>query len=201
LDFGRFEGNDLVVGDVFRVQSFFSKLYGDGALQIIYPAGFSVVSLSPTSDNQVGDSRTLEWYRTQDFMNGKPSMKLASDSSSLGGGGSELYFVLGFTFAVAAIAAFVGFYVIRRRRSKVLPSVSSSVGRSELESDEDKVLEFIRSSRGSVHQSRIVDQFGFSKAKTSQLLTSLEKKGVVARYKRGRDKIVNLIERTAGDES
>lgn len=201
LDFGRFEGNNLVVGDVFYVQSLFSQLYGDGALQIIYPSGFSVVSLSPTSDNQVGDSRTLEWYRTQDFMNGKPSMTLANDSSSLGGGGSVLYFVLGFTFAVAAIAAFVGFYVIRRRRSKVLPSVSSSAGRSELESDEEKVMGFIRSSGGSVHQSRIVEQFGFSKAKTSQLLTSLEKKGAVARYKRGRDKIVNLIERTAGEKS
>jgi uncharacterized membrane protein len=201
LDFGRFEGSNLVVGDVFYVQSLFSQLYGDGALQIMYPAGYRVVSLSPTSNNQVNDSRTLEWHRTQDFLNGKPSMTFASDSSSSGGGGWVPYVVLGLAFAVVAAAVLVGFYAARRRRLRVLLSGSSPVGRSELVSDEEKVMGFIRSSGGSVHQSRIVEQFGFSKAKTSQLLTSLEKKGAVARYKRGRDKIVNLIERTAGDKS
>ena len=43
-----------------------------------------------------------------------------------------------------------------------------------------------------MRQSAIVEQTKFSKAKTSQLLTSLEKRGNITRYKKGRDKIVNL---------
>ena len=82
-----------------------------------------------------------------------------------------------------------------------MPNEGIPIGGFTLESDEEKVMNFLRSSGGSLRQSRVSEQFGFSKAKTSQLLTSLEKKGVVARYKRGRDKIVNLIEQTAGGKS
>jgi uncharacterized membrane protein len=38
----------------------------------------------------------------------------------------------------------------------------------------------------------IAEQCRFSKAKTSQLVAALEQKGVVRRYKKGRDKIVTL---------
>jgi uncharacterized membrane protein len=46
-----------------------------------------------------------------------------------------------------------------------------------------------------MRQSDINDALKFSKAKTSQLLAALEKKGDITRYKKGRDKIVNLAER------
>jgi len=201
LNFGESEGGKLVFGDVFKVPFFFTGLYGDGTLQIIYPVGYSVLEVSPTADVQDSDSWTMKWYRTQDFLNGKPNVMLASSSSSSDDGGWMQYAVFGLVLAAVAVASLVGFYLVRRRRLTGAPSEASPGGRFMSESDEEKVMNFIRSSGGSVHQSRIGEQFGFSKAKTSQLLTSLEKKGVVARYKRGRDKIVNLIERTAGDKS
>ena len=200
LNFSTSEGDEVVFGDIFKVPFFFTGLYGDGRLQINYTVGYSVMEVSPTADTQDNDSRTLVWYRTQDFLNGKPNITLASDSSSLGDGWWMQYAIIGLILVGATVASLVGFYLVRRRRLTVRPS-EASPGRFTLESDEEKIMSFIRSSGGSVHQSRIVEQFGFSKAKTSQLLTSLEKKGVVARYKRGRDKIVNLIERTAGDKS
>jgi uncharacterized membrane protein len=43
-----------------------------------------------------------------------------------------------------------------------------------------------------MRQSDITEQLRFSKAKTSQLLSGLEKRGLVTRYKSGRDKIVTL---------
>jgi uncharacterized membrane protein len=55
-------------------------------------------------------------------------------------------------------------------------------------------VKLIKSSGGTLHQSAITDQFGFSKAKTSQLLAVLERKGIIRRYKKGRDKIVVLVE-------
>jgi len=201
LNFGTYEGDKIHFGDVFEVPFFFTGLYGDGKLQFTYPVGYSVFESSPTADLQDSDSRALEWYRTQDFLNGKPRVTLASDSSSLDDGVWPQYLVLGLVLAAIAAASVAGFYLTQRRRLKVAQSEASSVGKFSLESDEEKVLNFIRSSGGSIHQSRVSEQFGFSKAKTSQLLTSLEKKGVVARYKRGRDKIVNLIVQSAGDKS
>ena len=65
----------------------------------------------------------------------------------------------------------------------------------ELETEEGKILKLLKSSGGSMRQSAIVDQCRFSKAKTSQLLAVLEKNGNITRYKKGRDKIVNLTER------
>ena len=47
---------------------------------------------------------------------------------------------------------------------------------------------------GSVNQSIIAERCQFSKAKTSQLLSALEQKGVVIRHKKGRDKIVILAQ-------
>ena len=200
LNFSTFEGGRLVFGDVFRIPSFFTELYGDGRLQIIYPVDYGVLELSPTPDMQDSDLQILEWYRTQDFLNGKPTVMLASSSSAIGDNEWVQYAFLGF-LAVVALASLVGYYAVRQRRARVAPSAGSSSGGFVLESDEEKVIKFIRSSGGSIHQSGITEQFGFSKAKTSQLLASLEKKDVVARYKRGRDKIVTLIERTAGDRS
>ncbi len=69
----------------------------------------------------------------------------------------------------------------------------------ELETEEGKILKLLKSSSGSMHQSAIVEQCRFSKAKTSQLLTVLEKKGNITRYKKGRDKIVNLTERAKSE--
>ena len=64
------------------------------------------------------------------------------------------------------------------------------------ENEEEKVLRVIRSSVGGVYQSAITERCKFSKAKTSQLLSALEREGKVRRVKKGRDKIVNIVEET-----
>ena len=69
-----------------------------------------------------------------------------------------------------------------------------------LETEEEKVVKVLRSNGGSAYQSAITEQCRFSKAKTSQLLSALEAKGVVQRYKKGRDKIVNLNEQAKGEK-
>ena len=201
LNFSISEGDYLIFGDIFEMQSFFDLLYGNGILQISYPVGYSVSEVSPSPDEQDGDSQTMVWFRTQDFVNGNPRGVLVSRSSLIVGGKWIPYFVLGLVLTVVVLASLGGFLLVWRRRSKIASSKKVSVGEFFLESDEEKVTRFLVSSGGSVYQSSIGEQFGFSKAKTSQLLSSLEKKGVLARYKRGRDKIVTLIERTAGDKS
>jgi uncharacterized membrane protein len=63
-----------------------------------------------------------------------------------------------------------------------------------LERDEEKILKSLAANGGSQYQTQITELCRFSKAKTSQLLSVLEKKGMVTRYKKGRDKIVTLTE-------
>jgi len=97
----------------------------------------------------------------------------------------------------ATVGSSIGFYVFRRHRKKEreiveVPELPTPLG---IESAEDKIVKLLRSSGGSLYQSAIVDQCKFSKAKTSQLLAVLENKGIVSRYKKGRDKIVTLVEK------
>jgi uncharacterized membrane protein len=68
-----------------------------------------------------------------------------------------------------------------------------------VETEEDKILKSLRLHGGSQFQSAITESCRFSKAKTSQLLSALEKKGLVTRYKKGRDKIVTLTEQGKGE--
>ena len=94
---------------------------------------------------------------------------------------------------VAVGVSIASFFVFRKRKSNTKAATTASVTATSLvETDEDKIIKIIKSSGGTVHQSAITEQTRFSKAKTSQLLTALEQKGVVTRHKRGRDKIVTL---------
>ena len=195
LNFSTTENDELTFGDIFQAPEFFSQLYGDGALQISYPLNYTVISVSPTPNNQDDDLQTLEWYRTQDFINGNPSITL----NLKGQGGNEVSWSQG--TLIAAVSAIVigvsllGFYLVRRKqKAKNTPTAATPADTTLTESDEEKILKIIQSSRGSLNQTSIAEQCRFSKAKTSQLLAELERKGVIKRFKKGRDKIVTLTE-------
>ncbi len=199
LNFSTKENEEIAFGDVFQVPSFFSQLYGDGALQITYPSTYTVISVSPTPDKQDDDSQTLEWYRTQDFMNGKPSITLSlksQDGNEVGWPQSTLIIAVS-AIAVAASLVGVGFYMVRRNKQKTKdgPTVATFAGTTLIESDEEKIIKTIRNFGGVLNQTAIAEQCRFSKAKTSQLLATLEQKGVIKRFKKGRDKIVTLAEK------
>jgi len=121
------------------------------------------------------------------------------NTTQSGNNGWQQYAIIGAIVAVLGTLSLLGFYTFKRRKmngksaSVVLPDTSI------LESEEDKVIKILKSSGGNMRQSAIAEQCRFSKAKTSQLLANLEKKGNIIRYKKGRDKIVNLTERVKGE--
>lgn len=193
LNFSITDKDKINFGDIFQVPVFFSQLYGDGVLQITYPSNYTVISISPTPDKQDSNLQTIDWYRTQDFMNGKPSITLTLKSQN----DNEISWpqsTLLVAFSAIAIAAFlIAFYMVKRnkQKTKVVPTAVAFA-----ESDEEKIIKIIRHSGGILNQTAIAEQCRFSKAKTSQLLTTLEQKGVIKRFKKGRDKIVMLNEQT-----
>ena len=200
-NFSVVRGNQIVFGDVFQVNDFFSQLYGDDALQVSYPSNFSVKSVTPTPYQRDDSAKTLDWARTQDLVNAKTDIILTStplnDNSNQNGW--QLYVIIAIV-AVGAVLILVGvLYVGNDARTSSATAIVTPAESAELETEEGKILKLLKSSGGSMRQSDIVEQCRFSKAKTSQLLTILEKNGNITRYKKGRDKIVKLTERVKGD--
>jgi uncharacterized membrane protein len=208
INFSAVESGKITFGAVFQVKDFFNRLYGDGEIQFFYPSTFGVTSVTPQPNGGDLDPQTLDWLGTEFFVNGNPAVVLSSVSSSpsptpdlsSNGVGWQLYALAG-TGVVVALAAALSVFVIRRRKPKTdnQPNSSSRIDPPVIESEEQKIIKALMGSGGSTYQSAIAEKCRFSKAKTSQLLTALEKKGLVTRYKRGRDKIVTLTEQGKGE--
>jgi uncharacterized membrane protein len=56
--------------------------------------------------------------------------------------------------------------------------------------DADQVIEVLREMGGSAFQKQIVERTGFSKAKVSEILSALEKNGVIEKVKIGRSQLI-----------
>lgn len=205
LNFSTTQNNKVIFGDIFKVPSFFLKLYGDGSLQIHYPYTYSITSISPEPNNQDNTTNNISWIRTQDFINGQPSITLITEKFSptpnqnINFNNESIFFLIGIIIALIIITLVGGYYLIKIRKIKKsitsqpqMPKMNGTF--SMLESDEEKIIKIIRTNQGTIFQSMITEQCNYSKAKTSQLLTALEKEGVVRRYKKGRDKIVILVD-------
>jgi len=201
LNFSITENRRLVAGDVFGVAGFFNKLYGDGELEINYPTNYTLESVTPTPDQKDTSTQTLTWLGTQFFVTENPSIVLSAQEEVAANSGQQpMYVLIASVSAAAVIAATVAswlFFIVRRKKSKETPAMATL---TLPETEEEKVVRVLRSNGGSAYQSAVTEQCRFSKAKTSQLLTALERKGIVRRYKKGRDKIVNLSENVKGEK-
>lgn len=196
-NFSVIQGNEIIFGDVFHANNFFSQLFGDASLQVSYPSNFSIKSVSPAPYERDDSAETFVWSRTQDLVNSEPNIILTSTTQT-GNNGWQQYAIIGAVSAVGVALSLLGFYTFKRRKLNG-KSASVVLDASPIESEEDKVIKILKSSGGSMRQSAIAEQCRFSKAKTSQLLAALERKGNITRYKKGRDKIVNLTERVKSE--
>jgi len=132
---------------------------------------------------------------TNDFKDGQPTIIL--EEKSLTSGLLDVLkqnAIIIATLVTIAIGFSVGFYLFRHHRKKATVKVPEIPSIPGMESAEEKIVKMLQSSGGSMFQSAITDKCKFSKAKTSQLLTVLEQKGIVRRFKKGRDKIVTLVQ-------
>ena len=81
--------------------------------------------------------------------------------------------------------------MLKRRKNNCKP-VTATPKQSLIETEDEKVIKLLKGAGGTMRQSEVTERLGFSKAKTSQILSALETNGALARYKKGRDKIVVL---------
>lgn len=181
----------IEIGDVF-VDGIF--LFGNGELAMEYPLGYVVADSFPIPDETRESDRTIIWCELESFSVEEPRIVLRKK------GFMDVlneYMLLVVGVIVVGGAGFSGFWLLRRRKKgETEPIVQAPRPDLEIEDDEDRVIRLLKASHGSLFQSTITDQFGFSKTKTSLLLTAMEKKGIVKRQKKGREKLVTLIEKT-----
>ena len=203
-NFSTTKNGELIFGDVFWVNGFFTHLYGDSSVQISYPSNYNVKTVSPMPNGMDESAKTLRWFRSQDLVNGNPSIVLVSldslpDTGNTNGGGWQTYAFIGAALGVVILASLGGFFFYKRRKTNNENAKDNlSISMMQVESGDEKILGLLKVSGGTLRQSVITEQSGFSKAKASQLLTVLENRGVIIRYKKGRDKIVVLNERAKG---
>lgn len=209
LNFSTIQPGKILFGDIFGSANFFNKLYGEGIIQVNYPPNYIIQSAYPTPNQRDDSQHTLEWLDTQSFATARPAIILLATttispslpSQTSNNLGQQFLVIVGTVLAAIVVLILLNLYLIRRRkRSTISSKMVTGPPATLVESEEEKIMKIIRSNGGQVFQSAVTEQSKFSKAKASQLLTALEKKGVVTRYKKGRDKIVTL-KKKAKDES
>jgi uncharacterized membrane protein len=195
-NFSEVEDSHIVIGDVFRTANFFDRLYGDGQVYVTYPSQYVVETVQPAPFARNDLIQTLEWLGTTDLEKGTSIVLIPESARSnfIDTVERNGVLIVGLV-AIAAVSSAILFNIRRNRKKKIsTPETGEFINLPIMENDEERTLKLIKSSGGSLYQSAITDHFRFSKAKTSQLLAVLEHRGVVRRYKKGRDKIVVLVE-------
>jgi uncharacterized membrane protein len=189
--FAKIEEERLVVGDVFEGGFY---LYKDDTLIVNYPNKFGLQAVSPLPDDERPNEQSLLWYGRRNFGGGEPTIiltteKLENDPLLQ----NNIFLIIGVA-AIIILVIFVAYWLYKHQKNK-RQRFSKSVENKkfEIKSDEDKVVELLEKTGGQIYQSMITKQLAFSKAKTSLLLTEMEKKGLVKRKKMGREVIVTLL--------
>jgi hypothetical protein len=199
-NFSIVDEGQISLGDVFSA-GVFSLLYGDGELYMTYPPEYYLKSVSLPPNERDDSTQTLHWYRSQDFSVGEPRVLL---TSRVGISNENLLILTGAVLGLGALSAVaIGFLIFEQRRKvrEKLLGPNKFASWQEAESDEEKILQLLQFSGGSLYQSEICDKLRFSRAKTSQLLAEMENNNLVSRRKKGKSKIVSLSEGRAGRNS
>ncbi len=172
--FARVEDGKLVIGDVFEGGFYLSR---DDTLVIRVPPQSTIEVVIPPQD-QMRDGELI-WYGRRDFGAGEPKIvvALAKVPASLA---QQLRQLLPYMLA-AFLTALVALILLRKRRRPLTPSDAHQL-----------VIELLQRHDGALPQSKIVELTGFSKAKVSMIVSSLEKQGIVYRRKLGRQNMVYL---------
>jgi len=76
---------------------------------------------------------------------------------------------------------------------------SLSAGEDELLSDEERVERLLERNGGRMKQANIVSETGWSNAKVSQLLSSMDKEGRIDKLRIGRENLISLPDEDVGD--
>lgn len=208
-NFAEVSGSSVVIGDVFFGGQYIST--GDTFI-IKVPDGYRVSEVTPTPDRE--RKSELIWSGPRNFNSGEPAVVIKKSSS--------LFFFVVLVLLVLG-AGVIFYYKKKAGVQEPAPRVRSHIVedmepelKSELkpepddsglpepvkppvstvtpfESDEEMIISMLRQHGDAMMQTEIVKQSGFSKSKTSALLTNMAENGQIERVKKGRENLIRLI--------
>jgi uncharacterized membrane protein len=188
-NFAVIENKTITMGDIFSNGSF---MFGNGALFLTLPTGYYAKSCLPSPDSTTGN--ILKWNTINGLGNGQPTILLSKEeaNSFL----PELPILLETTFTIIGVVlSSILVLKIRKRKKQNILETTPAEASGEMD-DTKKILTLIKNAGGQMLQSKITEQLRCSKAKTSKILADMENKGIIERFKRGRDKVVSLRKET-----
>lgn len=170
-NFSILEKDTLRIGDAFVNGNYIKE--GE-VLVIEYPENYSITSVIPVPNEK--RARSLFWYGPKIFLENEPKAVLKKNSIT------NLSNIL--IFGVAGIIIILLAIILLKRKQRNKSPI--------LISDQDKIIQIIKSTGGKCFQNDIVSQSGLSKSKISQIITQLEKKNLIIKEKYGKNNLIIL---------
>ena len=185
------EHDQIIVGDVFDANTFIN-LFGEGELFLTYPSNYTAIITNSAVSEINNESRTLHWYRTQDFTK-KPHIELILNKEAE----NTITQTTLSGIAIISVGLVVSSWAFFNHRNKLKKALvlRSRNGTLQMPVDsKEEILKLLKSSGGNIKQSEICSKLRYSRTKTSIILAEMEKNNQVRRNKIGKNKIVYMVE-------
>ena len=205
-NFAEVSGSSVVIGDVFFGGQYIST---DDTFFIKVPDRYIISGVTPTPDRE--RKSELIWSGPRNFNSGEPAVVAEKSSSSF------FFVVLVLLVMLVLGAGVILYYKNKVGEQDTTPRIQSHMvedmepqpkpddsGLNEpvkppvstvtrFESDEEMIISMLRQHGNAMMQTEIVQKSGFSKSKTSALLTNMAENGHIERVKKGRENLIRLI--------
>jgi hypothetical protein len=192
-NFAVVEGDRLRAGDALA--GFF--LDADSSLILLWPEGYTLLEANPQPTEE--RERSVVWRGPTDFGADGPTLVVSS------GGSAEAVDTSLVGPAVVALVLVVGAglwwwrYRAGGDAGAAEPDTAGSAGSEtappeELLSNEERVIALLEEHGGRMKQQAIVEELGWTDAKTSQVVGKLRESGEVEGFRLGRENVLRLPE-------
>ncbi len=194
-NFAAQSGEQLVVGDAISGL----LLEADTRLTVRWPAGVEATTVDPAPDQQ--SDNAVVWVGSETtFANDQPRVTLAPANTG------PPYALLGGLGVVVLLVGGGAWWLLRgspetpeTRIDEPTPAASDNSEANdavdpELLSNEERVIRLLEANGGRMKQQQIVQETGWTDAKTSQVITGMRETGDVEVFRIGRENVVALPE-------
>jgi len=197
----------VVDGDTIRAGDAIGGLFlsDSTALSVTWPAGYGMQTADPTPDD--AGSTAATWRGPRDFTADQPRLVVSTAVPTTGSGGgdgapgdgdsggrlSTTSLALA-GLAVLAVVLGAGFWWRGRAPDEPAPAepASATDPPDELLSNEERVLRLLEQHGGRMKQQQVVEELGWTDAKTSQVVGELRESGRVDVFRLGRENVIDL---------
>jgi MYXO-CTERM domain-containing protein len=181
-------------------------LDAETTLLVAWPDGYAPTTVAPAPDET--RPRTVVWSGPTDFSSGEPTLVLTTATVTTtaratserattaveepakddGNGGPPTLLVVSLLLALAVAGG--AFVARRRRRDDDWPTADDP----ELLSNEECVRQLLEANDGRVKQQDVVEDLGWTEAKTSRVVNEMHEAGELKVFRLGRENVLSLPE-------